>query len=230
MIDLTINKQLPLNVVFYEDTSASFTSKAYVFDFTVQADRETDITDTEIQLGQIITVNKCILFLEDYVDNALVTDDDGLSFVKDLIAAGSDNNMVVIPHATDACFLAALFSKLNVLCAPGMKILSARLRDVRDGTTLTVEGDTPSAGLPDTAKWVGNFPYWPEPWWTRHDVITYDNYAESIEEFERWQERFVADDIPAQSAAPLADLEQQIREAFDEIREPAEIINLGALR
>jgi hypothetical protein len=229
VIDLTIQRRISINAVFYEDRYSSFVPRSFMLEYTIQALPDANINGENLHLSQIITVNKCDLFVEDYVDGAIVTDNNGLPFLKDLISAGSDNNMMAIPYITDACFLATLFSKLNVLCSTGMVVSSAKLADLRTDTAIIVQGTSPAKGLPESSKWVGNFPYWPEPWWTRHDITTYDNYAESIEELEEWQERFAEDNIPGQSAAPLVEIEAQIRAAFDDVQDSEEIINLGTL-
>jgi hypothetical protein len=231
--NITIRKLIPISLVYYQHEQAMFIPRFFDIEFTLYSvpedDTESGIMDASMH--QLISYHKCMYFLENILDGSLVVDADGMALAKKLVEDDTDNNIVVIPSLTEQTILGAIQAKLYALCSGGTVIDRVTLSDVREKTTfdLFAEDGVIEGLLPESGRWLGNFPYWETPWWNRPDAVTFDNYAESMDEYEFWTSEENQELVAKDTTAEFLDIENAIRERHASLKTRAEIIDIGKL-
>jgi hypothetical protein len=235
--NMTIKKTVPLSFVYYHSDTNEFVPRFYDLEFTIYSVPDDDSDEEALHkaaIGQTVSFQKCMFVLENCLDGALVTDPNGITFVRDLVDDGAEGNFVMLPELTEQFTVGAIQAKLNALCTGSTLVDQVRLVDVRERLCfeLFADGGVTEGLLPEHGTWLGNFPFWSVPWWNRNDTLTFDVYAESIEEHEEWLEEDNQARVKLESVAELVEIERHVREKYStkaqpSSKGPAQIIDIG---
>ncbi len=168
-------------------------------------------------------------FVKSILDGSIVYTPDDLHDVNEVFL-NYDNNYVVLPDTTDTTLLEALHSKMNVLCGDHTYIddLSLTDTDVGVGYNMTADSEEITYGLPEQSDWLPEFSFWPVPWWERYDITTFDNYSETEQDVETFQNTDVYLNTLTHD---LDQIDQQVDDLFNQMMgKTGEVIELDQIR
>ena len=178
----------------------------------------------ELAFNQNVTTHKIEHFLQNYVDNSVWFEKDGLEMADRHLSA-TENMLIITPTLNFTILGLCLFAKLNALCKPGIVVTDLSICDLSTNQTFEycdLDADLPEI-LPNQDEFMGDLTVWAEPWWMRDDVTTYDHSVSTEEEMHKIREN-------------IKDAEESVKSDFDQIEEmvsellgqnsPAEIIEV----
>jgi hypothetical protein len=168
-------------------------------------------------------------FVKSILDGSIVYTPDDLHDVNEVFL-NYDNNYVVLPDTTDTTLLEALHSKMNVLCGDHTYIddLSLTDTDVGVGYNMTADSEEITYGLPEQSDWLPEFSFWPVSWWERYDITTFDNYSETEQDVETFQN---TDVYLNTLTSDLDQIDQQVDDLFNQMMgKTGEVIELDQIR
>lgn len=203
---------MPLSLMFLDTQSQTLDCAHYELSFTLI----TEITDRaqldQQKIKQNISFTKLLTLIEAVVDQSLVIDAEAQTF-QDI--AVFNNNVIVLPEATEAMLTMALHNKFNTVVDPDTYVDCVRLKNTTDGVSYEyVHTDKDHSDMPTIAEWLGELSYWESPWWLRPDISTLDRCAQSQEEHDKWQRTRAEAGIDELNSRAFTDIENEITVMF----------------
>lgn len=160
------------------------------------------------------------------IDQSIVTNLEYLPDVDQLSEDYFGNNIIVLPEALEGVLLAALHRKFNTITHEFSMVPIVEIKDVDADMTYSLSLEDPETDiLPAQEEWLGEYPYWDDPWWTRNDVSTYDNFAETKKEQTLWRKKSKSLHLDLVSQKPLEMIEKNIN-MLAARENPAEVIDV----
>lgn len=208
MRKFTLEKTIPFRIVVIDTDNNMLDARNYTVKFNLVTTMNEDEHEVTAQMGQNISIAKLSFFIDHFLNNSIAVDSE---FKDNLLAkfAEYENNFMVLPDLTESTLMEVLHSKFNSLCKPGSRVEYVQLYDHINEMNYTFYlSDDDEYMLPNQDEWMGELSFWPDPWWHRSDVSTYDNSAESPEELEDLRSK-ISESGPYSSAM----------QAFEEIEE-----------
>lgn len=178
----------------------------------------------ELTFNQNVTVHKIEHFLQNYIDNSIWYEKDGIEMINRHFSA-SENMLIITPSLNFTILGLCLYAKLNTLCKDGILITDIVLKEKDSNTVFEycdMDAEYPES-LPAQEDFMGEFSIWENPWWMRDDVTSYDNFANSQEELDniRTNIREAEDNI----TSDFEQIEDQVRDMLG-TNSPAEVIEI----
>lgn len=178
-------KTIPLYLTFVDAKQREIRSVNADFTYSLRTQLSEKHNNEEVFLYQNISFQTINEFLEKTLYQSIVYSFNEVDVTNKLLVEFS-NNFIVLPSVSEAILLPALHAKLNTICHELSEIESVELTH-SDGLKyqyVNVDGDYQA--LPTISSWIGDLSFWDQPWWFRKDFSTFDNYAESQEELDKF--------------------------------------------
>lgn len=220
----TLEKTLPLRLLFVDTENHLLDTRTFKLKYTLLTTVSEDEHDITAQMGQNISLTKINFFIEHYLNNSIAIDvDDRKKFFP--LFVEFENNYLVLPDMTESTLMETLHAKLNSLCKPCSRIEQIHLFDSLNDVNYTFYiSEDDEYNLPDHPDWIGELSFWPDPWWRRDDLSTYDNCAESREELEKWRTALVESENDHPAVCAFKDIEEAVKGSFQEALEAAGLV------
>jgi hypothetical protein len=201
--------------------SYDFTLKWKISSFGDQFDNLDDLA-----LAQNVTIHKIEHFVQNYLNNSIWFDANGLDMSNKHFAE-CENLLIITPDTNFTCLGMCLYAKLNALCKPGMVVTELYLEDVQLKQSFEysdIGGESPDQ-LPTQDEFMGELALWQDPWWMRDDLSTYDSKANDPEDLGTLREQF---DLALEVMRhDFNSIEEQVKEIlFRDENAQAEVIEL----
>lgn len=201
--------------------SYDFTLKWKISSFSNEFDNLDDLA-----LAQNVTIHKIEHFVQNYLNNSIWFDANGLEMSNKHFAE-CENLLMITPDTNFTCLGLCLYSKLNSLCKPGMVVTEVYLEDVQLKQSFEysdIHGEVP-VELPTQEEFMGELALWKDPWWMRDDLSTYDSNAHDSADLSMLREQLdLALDAMQQD---FITIEEQIKDIlFRDENSEAEVIEL----
>lgn len=216
---IRLKKKVEFDVVFVASTHNLVEPKRFIVEYTLYTmPGDDDENGTQSAIEQNCAFQKINFLLRDLVDGSLVYDLANRDLVEALMSK-YDNNILSLPVVSEISLIEALHSKMNVLAGENSFVDSVELYDVLQEQSYVYVHDDPDdvsyMYLPDAKTLLGEFPYWPECWWSRYDSTTHDNYSESEEEHKEWLKEAERTELAKLAVFPLQDIDDTVIKMFD---------------
>lgn len=231
----TLEQKLSFKLTLIDSQMRFFDSKEFNLTyqmFSMPADDDV-LAQSKYQNSAFLKIN---YFVKDVLDGSLAFTMDEMDLASKFLSE-FDNNFLVLPDLDDVTLLQAIHSKLSVIAGERTLISDLKLEDCSLGLSYNffLDEDTVYTSLPSQQEWLGELSFWDEPWWSRYDVLTFDNVATDAEE----RDAHKADKDQRESIVqPLLDIDDSVDELLAKVQkqldnaehEPAELISLDSVR
>lgn len=219
MKSFILEKVCPITVILYdiEEKRISPIQAEISFTITTLADMSTPESMIEAQLNQNISYAKVVAFIEGMLKESIFLEWSPELSNTDSIINICNNNPVVFPNLDEATICAALHSKLNAITHEDTAVDIITYHDIDSNCKFRyVQDNDEDYNLPTQDEWLGEFPYWPKPWWERNDISTMDNSADSQESLDKWLEVFEEEGVDETNTETFREIEEEVTSLFNE--------------
>jgi len=190
MSNVNLEKTLDVNLMMFDEASQRIEIMQCTILFTMHTTSPDALPESlnEARINHSVNFAKCLTFAELMLDHAIVLPADVDNLLISALAPYS-NNVITLPEVNETTLLAALHSKMNIICGDNTHVDLVKITDRVQGLSYSYyqeeKDDYPE--LPyEQAEWLGELPYWDTPWWRRPDITTLDRNAADQEEFDTW--------------------------------------------
>ena len=178
-------KTIPLYLTFVDSNTREIRSVNVDFSYSLRTHLAEKHKNEDVFIFQNISFQTINEFLEKNLYQSIVYSFKETKVANNLLA-DFDNNFIVLPNVSESILLPALHAKLNTICHPESEIDMVEL-SYADGLKYNyINVDGFYEALPDVKDWIGELSFWSTPWWFRKDFSTFDNFAESQEELDKF--------------------------------------------
>lgn len=226
MRNFTLEKNVPIKLMVFERSLDMVEIKNYELTFTLSTDT-TEYEDAYLaQIDQNLSFSKVMYFLENVINQSFVYEKESSEEVNKYLATTFNNNLMLLPTVEENSLITALHCKLNSITSRHTSIERIVLKDTELQLNYEYycdEDEYIPINLPTIKEWMGELSYWKDPWWARSDASTFDNFAESKEELEKWHEKVESGEYienPHTEAFEL--IEEEIKQLFKAAKESKE--------
>ncbi len=213
MKNFFMEKVMPLTLMFLDGESQILDCAHYELSFTMITEIDGPKNLADQKLKQNISFTKLLTLIEAVLDQSMVINSDPLCFQD---VASFNNNVIVLPEATEAMLTMALHNKFNTVVDQDTFVDCVRLKNVADGVSYEyIHTDKAHSDMPMMSEWMGKLSYWDTPWWHRADISTLDRCALDAEEHQQWQQTRAESGIDELNTRAFDDIEKQITQMFN---------------
>lgn len=220
----TLEKTLPLRLIVVDTDNNMIDTRSFTLKYTLATSVVEGEHEVTTQMGQNISVAKINFFIDNYLNNSIALDAE-FRAVTCARFAEYENNYLVLPDLTESTLMEVLHCKLNSLCKPGSRVDVIQLYDMITEMSYTFyQSEDDEYDLPDQNDWMGPLSFWPDPWWRRTDVSTYDNAAKDTEELEQWRVNLSESSNYQMAMRAFEDIEEMVKNSFRDALEQAGVL------
>lgn len=229
MSNVTLEKSMDVNLMMVDNDRIEIMQGNIMFTMVTMAPDDSEKSIKEARIAHSVNFAKCLTFLELMLDHSMIIPADlPQGLISEL--APYNNNLISLPEVNETCLLAALHSKLNVICGGSTHVNIMRISDKVQGLSYTYQQEDALGGYPELpatqAEWLGDMPYWDTAWWLRPDVTTLDRNADSQEEMDVWLDAKLEADMDNANTALFDEIERSVREAASDDQPSGELIEV----
>lgn len=208
----TLSRQVTVNLVFWDSLESSLIPQQLVVEFNIYSCQTDDQGLDLLQEDFNVTYTKIMTLLDSFMKNSIVVDPQAFVQHRDLFLT-LNNNVITLPDACESALVAALFSKLVMLCDQHTLVNYVSITD-SDNVTFIHEynEETLDASSKLENNYLGEFQILDWPWWLRDDTTMSDDAAADAQSQAQIQEQLQQQDF--QSKTSWQEVEKTVRSLY----------------
>jgi|TARA_R110001592_G_scaffold3160_3_gene17799 hypothetical protein len=173
MKSLRLHKTVPIKLLFVNPDARMLEQKDYEVDFSIHTEGVQGSTAGAVSQNK--GFQKIVYLLTEVINESIVYAPDEIPLMEKYFA-DYDNNFLVLPMVSETMLIECLHSKFNALLDEHTYTDFIGLKDNFAGLGYSyINDEVTDYDLPVDNSWVGEFPFWDQPWWKRYDSTTFDN-------------------------------------------------------